>query len=64
MDSGNIFVAMEYLRHGDLSKYAGTELQEMEIKEIADNVLRGLQVMHEEGFTHRDIKPQVRHSFF
>lgn len=59
MDSDNVFVAMEYLRYGDLSNYTSTELLEMEIKEIADNVLRGLKVMHEKGFTHRDIKPQV-----
>jgi serine/threonine protein kinase len=50
---------MEFLRHGDLSNYATAELQEMDIREITDNVLRGLKVMHEEGFTHRDIKPQV-----
>jgi serine/threonine protein kinase len=59
MDSENIFVAMEYLRHGDLSNYATTELLETEIIEITDNILRGLKAMHEEGFTHRDIKPQV-----
>ena len=60
MDSGNISVAMEYLSHGDLSGYATTGLQEIEMKEITDNVLRGLEIMHGEGFAHRDIKPQVR----
>jgi serine/threonine protein kinase len=60
MESDNIFVAMEYPGHGDLSNYTATELLETDIKEIAENFLHGLKVMHEEGFTHRDIKPQVR----
>ena len=59
MDPNNVFVAMEYLGHGDLSRYASTDLLETEIKEIAENILQGLKAMHEEGFTHRDIKPQV-----
>lgn len=50
---------MEYISRGDLSRYAASGIPEAEIKEIAENVLRGLEVMHREGFTHRDIKPQV-----
>jgi hypothetical protein len=53
---------MEYLGNGDLSVYASTGLQEVEIKEITIDVLEGLKAMHKEGFTHRDIKPQVRDS--
>lgn len=57
--SGNISIAMEYLRLGDLSHYAVVGLQEVEIKEIAKDIAEGLEVMHRYGFTHRDIKPQV-----
>ena len=59
LDPEHVFVAMEYLRHGDLAKYDTLDFQETEIKEIADNILRGLKAMHREGYTHRDIKPQV-----
>lgn len=59
IESGNVFIAMEYLRHGDLSKYVTNGIPEPEIKEIAENILRGLEVMHQHGYTHRDIKPQV-----
>lgn len=58
-ESEKIFVAMEYLGRGDLARYAPSGIPDIEIKEIAENVLRGLEVMHREGFTHRDIKPQV-----
>lgn len=50
---------MEYLGSGDLSKYASNGISEIEVKEIAGDVLRGLEVMHGSGFTHRDLKPQV-----
>jgi len=59
MQSGNIFVAMEYLPYGALSKYTTSALLEISIKEIAEDTLQGLKVMHKEGFTHRDIKPEV-----
>lgn len=50
---------MEYLPYGDLSRYATTGISELETKEIVHNVLRGLEVMHNHGYIHRDIKPQV-----
>lgn len=59
MDSGNISVAMRYLIHGDLSRYAKIGILEIDISDIIRDVLRGLEVMHQEGFTHRDIKPRV-----
>ena len=58
MDSKNVFVAMEYMGNGDLSTYVEAGLEESEAKEVADNLLKGLSAMHQEGFTHRDIKPQ------
>ena len=48
---------MEYLGRGDLSTYILTGLEEIEAREIVENVTQGLRVMHYEGFTHRDIKP-------
>ena len=50
---------MEYLGRGDLSHYIEQGLEDSEAREIAENILNGLRVMHFEGFTHRDIKPQV-----
>ena len=58
MDSKNVFVAMEYMGRGDLATYVPAGLEESEAKEVAENLLNGLLAMHQEGFTHRDIKPQ------
>lgn len=58
-DAGNIFVAMEYLGHGDMSRYATAGVPETDMKDVIKDVLRGLEFMHQKGFTHRDIKPQV-----
>lgn len=52
---------MEYFPMGDLQKYldAHAPLPENDTCQIICQVLRGLSVMHEEGFAHRDIKPKV-----
>ena len=52
---------MEYLEEGDLSKYISTlaPLPQETIKTISKQILEGLKVMHQEGITHRDIKPAV-----
>jgi serine/threonine protein kinase len=49
---------MEYFPYGDLSMYKG-EIEENNAKIISRQLLEGLQIMHEKGFTHRDLKPQV-----
>ncbi|MCJ1403823.1 hypothetical protein MMC11_007046 [Xylographa trunciseda] len=59
MDPQNVYLAMEYLGRGDLSKYIIMGLDEIEAREVMENITHGLRVMHQEGFTHRDIKPQV-----
>lgn len=50
---------MEYFPYGDLAQYLETPMKESEIKEITIDLLEGLRIMHAEGFTHRDLKPQV-----
>jgi WD40 repeat protein len=49
---------MEYLQHGDLSKHLFRPLPEDEARTICTQVLEGLKCMHENGFVHRDLKPQ------
>jgi serine/threonine protein kinase len=57
----SIFIAMEYLEHGDLHKYIRQTgpCSENDAKIIAYQLLKGLHVMHGMDFTHRDLKPQV-----
>ena len=50
---------MEYLPNGDLQNYLHSPLSEKEARHIAVQVLEGLQFMHDNGFTHRDLKPAV-----
>ncbi|KAL2823638.1 kinase-like domain-containing protein [Aspergillus cavernicola] len=57
-----IFIAMEYLRLGDLQKYLGRPLPESEGQKIAFQLLEALQFMHNNGFAHRDLKPAVKHT--
>jgi serine/threonine protein kinase len=55
----NIFLAMEYFEHGTLDHYISAEMTEEDAKVISLQLLEGLSVMHEQGFVHRDLKPQV-----
>lgn len=52
---------MEYVPTGDLQTYLCDHpaLPEDDSRQITSQVLRGLAIMHGEGFAHRDIKPQV-----
>ncbi|OQE41017.1 hypothetical protein PENCOP_c005G04847 [Penicillium coprophilum] len=54
-----LFIAMEYLELGDLFAYLQSRppVPEAEAKEIAYQILEGLTMMHENGFAHRDLKP-------
>src|SRR5213079_717188 len=51
---------MEYFSHGDLSSFIEKGIPEEEVKLITIQLLEGLTIMHENLFTHRDLKPAVR----
>ncbi|KKK21344.1 hypothetical protein ARAM_002632, partial [Aspergillus rambellii] len=54
----HLFIAMEYLELGDLYTYVhrSPPLSESEVKDITYQILDGLRLMHENEFTHRDLK--------
>ena len=54
-----IHIAMEYICHGHLRNYLEEERSESGAKVVIRQLLEGLVVIHEEGFAHRDLKPEV-----
>ncbi|KAG0640231.1 kinase-like domain-containing protein [Tuber brumale] len=56
-DSDRLYIAMEYFEQGDLRKHLNEPLPEEAVQRITKQVLKGLQVMHEIGIAHRDLKP-------
>ena len=56
-----IFIAMEYFQYGDLHKFIlhSGPCTEFGAKVITIQLLEGLGIMHQMGFAHRDLKPQV-----
>ena len=48
-DEHSVYIAMEYLPHGDLGGYLlrAALLPEIEIQQIAQQILKGLSSMHE-----------------
>ncbi|KAG0640820.1 kinase-like domain-containing protein [Tuber brumale] len=53
----NLYIAMEYLEGGDLTKYIGKPLPQDTVRNISKQILEGLEVMHQEGMAHRNLKP-------
>ena len=63
-DGNEVFLAMEYAHLGDLHKNVNVNsdsgtIPENEARDIAEQILFGLEIMHAESFAHRDLKPQV-----
>jgi len=54
-----LYIAMEYLPEGDLTKHLGWPLQQETVQTISKQILEGLKVMHQKGMAHRDLKPTV-----
>ena len=58
-ESETLYIAMEYLKEGDLSKHIGRPLLRETVQNIEKQILEGLKVMHQKGIAHRDLKPAV-----
>ena len=56
-----MYIAMEYIPMGDMSQsFAnGYRWNEIDTKVVIKQLLHGLAIMHREGITHRDLKPEV-----
>jgi len=56
-----VYIAMEYIPIGDMSKtlVGGYHWNESDTRVVIKQLLNGLAVMHKEGITHRDLKPEV-----
>jgi serine/threonine protein kinase len=52
---------MEYCKEGDLEKYLQDHgvFNEEDGKTIMKQIFQGLEFLHGESFTHRDLKPSV-----
>ena len=60
-DANYVYIAMEYIPIGDISKTFMNDYRwnESDTKVVIKQLLHGLAVMHKEGITHRDLKPEV-----
>ena len=60
-DADYMYIAMEYFPMGDMSQsFAdGYRWSEGDTKVVIKQLLHGLAIMHKEGITHRDLKPEV-----
>lgn len=61
-DASNVYLALEYIEHGDLRRFMHQAFPEPEAQHVALQLVEGLAFMHENGFVHRDLKPAVRHT--
>lgn len=54
---GQIFVAMEFVKGGDLRQWLETERSWREVVDVYTQAGRGLAAAHQVGIVHRDFKP-------
>jgi len=61
-----MYIAMEYIPIGDMSKtfVNGYQWNESDTRVVIRQLLQGLVVMHKEGITHHDLKPEVCTLFY
>ncbi|KAG0640822.1 kinase-like domain-containing protein [Tuber brumale] len=53
----SLYIAMEYLEQGDLTKHIGKPLPQETVRNISAQILEGLEAMHHQKMAHRDLKP-------
>jgi len=58
-DNDMIYLTMEHLELGDLSRFLCRPFSEGETRHLLSQVLHGVVFMHSRNFSHRDLKPQV-----
>ena len=59
-DKTYVYIIMDYMKLGDLGRYIDFIWEEDDTKFVVQQLLSGLSFMHENGITHRDLKPPVR----
>ena len=57
INAGREFLAMEYFPRGDLKSRLLRGILEVDALHYLEQIARGLQVVHEAGVLHRDLKP-------
>ena len=55
---GNPFYIMECCEGGVLGDRIGQKWTDTRLRKLAQDILMGLQVLHQQGVVHRDLKPQ------
>ena len=58
-DAQYICIVMEYMEWGDLVPYIRDRWNESDTAIVTHQLLCGLQYLHQNGITHRDLKPAV-----
>lgn len=54
---GRYYLTMEYLSGGDLCRHKGEVFEPARALSIVRQIASGVQVVHEKGLVHRDVKP-------
>ncbi|PPJ54317.1 hypothetical protein CBER1_06138 [Cercospora berteroae] len=56
-DPENVYISMENIEHGSLQQHLTRPLREAEARSIVQQVLTGVEYMHQANYAHRDLKP-------